>query len=375
MLVLLVMLETLAFAGEDEKTQRNFAGSVQLDYLAIATDHGAQAQAFDGATVELSLKLAMDFGDNVSSNVKVCVACHGLEVGMAFFDVRISDALNFRVGRFTPSFGSFPLRSDPANHLTSDKPLPYDMGRMLRFREWNEGVLPTPWVDNGIELDGTHFTPHGQIDYAVFSIGGPKSTAEPTDFDYTLSRSPDRYYIDDNSEPSVGARASATLDFGDASLFSVGASAMAGRYDPDAKYLFAIAGADAALQTPSLTLRAEYLIRRTQIALGDDPASRFKYGPGTDGTFSDIVVKDGWYAEADVPAGKVDLIGRWDGLRRLGNVLATSPLRSDSIVLRYTAGLAIHLRNDLRLKTSVELYDFSDFPDEVAAHLGLAGPF
>lgn len=56
----------------------------------------------------------------------------------------LADELNFRVGRLTPAFGSFPLRHDPANHRTSDKPLPYDMGRMLRFREWNEGVLPAP---------------------------------------------------------------------------------------------------------------------------------------------------------------------------------------------------------------------------------------
>ena len=76
-----------------------------------------------------------------------------------------------------------------------------------------------------------------------------------------------------------------------------------------------------------------------------------------------------------MPTGPIDLIGRWDGLRRLGNVLATSPLRSDAIVLRYTGAVAYHLRRDLRLKASAEVYDFSDFPDELAFHLGLAGPF
>ena len=38
-------------------------------------------------------------------------------------------------GRFTPSFGDFPVRHDPANHRTNDKPLPYDMGRMLHIRD------------------------------------------------------------------------------------------------------------------------------------------------------------------------------------------------------------------------------------------------
>ena len=66
---------------------------------------------------------------------------------MAFFDLRVNDELNFRVGRFTPAFGEFPLRHDPANHRTSDKPLPYDMGRMLHLQEFNLGVLPAPWGD------------------------------------------------------------------------------------------------------------------------------------------------------------------------------------------------------------------------------------
>ena len=60
------------------------------------------------------------------------------------------------------------MRHDPANHNTSDKPLVYDMGRMLRLRQWNEGVLPAPWVDNGVEINGTHFFgKRAQFDYAA----------------------------------------------------------------------------------------------------------------------------------------------------------------------------------------------------------------
>jgi hypothetical protein len=307
--------------------------------------------------------------------VKVCVACHGLEVGMAFFDVRVADELNFRVGRFTPAFGNFPFRHDPANHRTSDKPLPYDMGRMLHFRDWNEGILPAPWVDNGLEIDGTHFFGHAQLDYAAYAISGPKAGVDPADFDYTLSRSPERYYVDNNSEPTVGARVATTVELGEASSVQLGASAMAGHYDPDARLGFAIVGGELVLQLGQAFVRAEYLVRRTRIALGDDPATRFKYGPGANGVYDDHVVKDGFYAELEVPVGSATLVGRWDGLRRLGNVLATSELRSDSIVLRYTGALAFRLRGELQLKTSVELYDFSDFDDEVAVHLGLAGPF
>ncbi len=355
--------------------RRNFAGSIQLDYLAIPTDARARDTTLDGATVELSLKLAVDVGEHTTANVKLCVACHGPEVGMAFLELRGRDELNVRVGRFTPSFGSFPLRHDPANHRTSDKPLPYDMGRMIAYREWNLGILPAPWVDNGAELYGTHFFGAHQLDYAAYLIGGPKGTADTSDFDFTLSRSGERYYVDNNSQPTVGGRVGMTFTLAEHAQLTLGVSTMAGHYDPDATLGFLIAGADAVLQLGRTFLRAEYLARWTELAVGADPASRFKYGPGLDGTYDDTVLKDGFYVEGETPVGPVDLVARWDGLRRFGNVLAGSPLRSKSIVLRYTAGIAVRLPAGLRVKTSVEAYDFSDLDDQLALHLALVGTF
>ena len=46
------------------------------------------------------------------------------------------------------------------------------MGRMVRLREWNMGVLPAPYVDNGIEICGTHwFGLALQVDYAAYAVG------------------------------------------------------------------------------------------------------------------------------------------------------------------------------------------------------------
>ncbi|MFN0249695.1 MAG: hypothetical protein ACKV2T_22630 [Kofleriaceae bacterium] len=350
---------------------RSLAGSVQLDYLAVPTDRRVRRGALDGASVELSLKLAVDIGRH-TANVKVCVACHGPEFGMANVELRAFDELNARVGRFTPSFGSFPIRHDPANHRTSDKPLPYDMGRMLEYQEWNEGILPAPWVDNGLEIFGSHFIGAHQIDYAAYAIGGPKGTADRGDFDYTLSRSGERYYIDNNSQPTVGGRFGLTLRLSADSLLSLGASTMAGHYDPDARLGFLITGADLVLQLGRLFLRAEYLGRWTEI--DTQSASRYKYAL-PDNNEDAFVFKDGFYAELEVPVGRVDLIARWDGLRRFGNVLATSSLRSRSVVLRYTAGAAIGIGHGMRIKTSVEAYDFSDLDDQLAIHVGLVGSF
>jgi hypothetical protein len=355
---------------------RNFAGSVQLDYMAVPSRSTGREIGFDGATVEVSLKLAMDFSSNISSNVKVCVACHGFEVGMAFFDLRVADQLNIRVGRFSPAFGEFPLRHDPANHRTSDKPLPYDMGRMVRMTEWNQGVLPAPWVDNGIEVNGTNFFGHHlQVDYAAYVIGGPRAGADPLDFDFRASRSGENYYIDNNSRPAYGGQLVATLLSGSTSL-ALGASAMRGTYDPEHRNRFSIYGAHAVFRVRDVFVRAEYLRRLTEMSLGEDPAQRFKYGPGMDGTFDPNFIKEGAYAEVEVPLHKrLTLVAREDGMRRRGNVSMTSDMRSESMVLRHTVGLAIALKSSLRLKLSFEDYDFSDYADEKVAHVGIAGPF
>lgn len=360
-------------AGADE-LQRNFAGSIQVDYMAVPTKDVARNIAFDGATLELSMKLAIDFGPNTSANVKVCYACHGFEVGMAFFDMRVADQLNFRVGRFTPSFGEFPLRHDPANHRTSDKPLPYDMGRMLRLREFNEGILPAPWVDNGLEVSGTqYFQKLTQLDYAVYAIMGPRANAGALDFDFIQSRTP--YYLDNNSRPTVGARVAFTLGLGESSSLSLGASGMYGTYDPDNKLHFAIGGGDLVLRLSSVFFRTEYLIRRTEFDLGPSPQTTFRYGPGKDGSYDDFFVKDGFYSEIEFPLGRFDFVARVDGLRRRGNVPIASPLRSTSEVLRYTAAATYRVWQALRVKLSYEFYDFSDFSDDSVIHLGLAGPF
>jgi len=361
-------------ARADEARTRTFAGSVQLDYLAVPTERPSRGFTLDGATVELSLKLSVDLTKSTSASVKVCFACHGFEAGMAYIDLRVADELRVRVGRMTPSFGAFPVRHDPANHRTSDKPLPYDMGRMLRLGEWNEGILPAPWVDNGIEVGGTRFFEHGQLDYAAYLMSGPKGDTDAADFDFIASRSRDRYYVDNNSQPVAGGRLAGSFELRGHGTMSVGGSLMAGRYDPEAKLGFVIGGVDAMIDLRAVIVRAEYLLRRTQMALGTDPATRFKYGPGASGRFDDYFVKDGFYVEAEVPLSRVELVARWDGLRRRGNVLASSPLTSDTSLYRYTAGVAVRF-GSVRVKSSVELYDFRDFDRELAMHLGLATPF
>jgi hypothetical protein len=204
-------------------------------------------------------------------------------------------------------------------------------------------------------------------------VGGPRGQNNASDFSYPLSHSDESYYVDNNSRPSVGARLALNILSGNTTITG-GVSAMAGTYDPANQLHYIIAGADLVVQISRVFLRTEYLIRRTEMALGDAPAQRFKYGPSKDGDYDPYFLKQGFDLELEAPLGdRVDAILRWDGLRRQGNVVRTSPLRSDSAVLRYTVGGSVRVAGATRVKLSAELYDFSDFQDEIAVHLALAG--
>lgn len=360
-----------------QKMQYNFAGSAQLDYLLVATDLEARDQTFDGFTTELSLKFSVDVTDHFTVAVKTCYTCHGFEIGMAYMDLRASDKLIVRAGRFVPPFGDFPVRHDPANHRTSDKPLAYDMGRMLRMREWNLGVLPSPYVDNGVSILGTFdLGDIGFFDYAVYAIGGLRAAAQATDVDWLQSASSTYYYVDNNSTPTAGGRLALGFFLGESSTLKIGLSGMWGTYDPDNELDSLILGADLVLKVKAVTFRSEYLLRRTKMWLGDNPKDSFRYGPGKDGKYDPYFVLDSFYAETDFALLRwLELVARVDGLRRIGNVPVGSPLRSKSAVLRYTGGINFVLPFFFRIKLSGEFYDFSDFQDEVALHLGLVGAF
>jgi hypothetical protein len=379
--IALAALLALVGPAQADGIERNFAGSAQLDYHFVPTAHDARAfpNAFDGFTTEFAGKLAVDLTDHVSANLKVCYGCHGFEADMMYFDFRVSDGLNFRAGRFSPTFGAFNLRHDPANHRTSDKPLPYDMGRMLRMRQWNMGVLPSPFPDNGLEINGTGWAGSSlQIDYAAYAVTGFKADAKPQDLDFKLSRSPSNYYVDDNARPTVGGRLAFTLKLGDASDATLGASVMRGTYDPNNDFSYLIVGTDLTFRLDKTTIRMEYLGRRTEFDTSDK--TLFKYVVAD--TSGDFFMKHGVYAELEqAVTPELDLIGRVDGLYRVGNVPADSELSRRSSVFRYTLGTAYAIERGLRVKFSTELWEFSDRDPsnerklELSMHLGLAGSF
>jgi hypothetical protein len=382
----LVILAIGLVASRAAAVDRNLAGSAQLDYMFVPTDpnlnqgESTGKYGFDGFTLEATEKLAVDVSSKVSANAKVCFGCHGFELDMTYMDFRVADEFNIRAGRFSASFGSFNLRHDVANHKLSDKPLPYDMGRMLRLRAWNMGVLPSPFPDNGIEIGGTHwFGDTTQFDYAVYAIEGFKTDqAHPLDIQFNLSRMP--YYVDNNSRPAVGGRLAITQKLGSLSDFTLGGSGMYGTYDRNNDYAYEIVGGDLSFRIQRTNIRIEYLARRTEMDTSDPTLVALPPSSARSAFW-----KQGAYVEVEQRlSSTVDLLARVDGLYRTGNYPADPqdeiPLSHESYIARYTLGAAYAFDRAFRLKLSTEFWQFSDADDEgrskaLSTHLSFVGTY
>lgn len=364
----LVMLFSLITPRSARAVDYTLAGSTQLDYHYVpfnpanGTDPRPRSHTIDGLTEELSLKLAVDFSTHVSGNVKMCWGCHGFELGMAFIDVRLSDEFNIRAGRFNPSFGEFQLRHDPGNHRTSDKPLPYDMGRMLYLYPMNRSVLPIPYVETAVEVSGSHFFgQHVQVDYAAHVATGLRALGSgTTDIDFITMHAPS-FMVDNNSLPSVGGRVGINFRIAPRVDWTFGASVLHGAYDPRGLYTYTILGADTFLRIGRINVRGEYIMRRTEMDTGQDP-TRWQYQlpllPNrSDFTETLAMIKDGWYVEVDGPINRrVEFVVRWDGIRRIGNVPLGVPLDFNSGLMRGTIGANFIVARGYRVKTSVEYW-------------------
>lgn len=184
--------------------------------------------------------------------------------------------------------------------------------------------------------------------------------------------------MDNNALPAGGARLALTLKPTSVSDISFGVSGMGGTYDNLNQLTYAIAGTDFAVRVKRTNLRVEYLVRRTEFATSDPAELKYAIAPSQGNYF----MKHGAYAELEQPLMRdLDFIARVDGLLRLGNVPVTATtLSSQSGVLRETLGLAYTVERNLRLKASVEGYEWTDkdplgHKDDLAFHLGVAGTF
>lgn len=381
MTTMLAAVAAIVFPRSAWAVDHSLSGSAQLDYHLVPTapDANARKSTFDGLTTEASVKLTADVADHLSASIKVCFGCHGFEADMAYVHYQPIEEFGVRAGRFSPSFGAFNLRHDPANHGLSSKPLPYDMGRMLRLSSWNMSVLPSPFPDNGVELGGTHWIgTKAQIDYAAYVVSGFKGANDSFDVDWIQSRSPSLYYADNNGRPTVGGRLATTVRLGPTTDLTLGASGQHGTYNPDNTLTYSIVGGDISFRADKTIVRVEYLVRRQELD-ASNPA-RFKYSISRER--GDFFTKHGAYVEVEQGlTSRVALLGRVDGMARFGNLARESDLVDGSTVVRGTVGGLVTIERGFRLKLSTEFWRFSDndlrngTDKAVSIHTALVGAF
>ncbi len=338
----------LAFAGSASAVEVTLAGSIALDHREVFGASGRLAApgtlGIDSTNLEIAQKVIVDVTQNVSFTAKACAGCHGLEVDQAFGELHVNDAFNVRVGRINVPIGEFNTRHDPSNYTAPSKPLPYAMGDMLRYTpsEFNLGVLPTPYSDNGVEVFGSLSPGAGlQLDYTVYAV---KGLVGQNDLDWVDSRR----FQDGNRTPALGARVVASR--GD---FSLGASFGGGYYDPRDRLAYLIAGLEAYGRVGRVTVRAKAIGRRTDFD-PDAPGYRFEI-------VDPFFLKLGWYAQLDVDALEwLTLIYRADGLHRFGMPLPGSSVSEPRAgILRNTAALLLRTRSGFVVKLGYELWLFN----------------
>jgi hypothetical protein len=331
------------------------SGSGALDarvFVGVHSQKVAQPSSIgiDTLSLELAQKLIVDVTKNVNVNIKVCYGCHSVEVDQAYAEVQLKDWFSLRAGRINVPIGEFNVRHDPANYTTPSKPLPYAMGDMLYYRpnEFNLGVVPTPYSDNGGELFGSFFIAHKLLlDYSAYVVRGFVGT---NDLNWVDSRQ----WIASKNTPSVGGRV--VLSVGPLSL---GGSVSWGYYDPNQRLTYLIYGGDLFAHWRSLVFRAEFIARQTDY---DRNAGPYLFAQAPPYYF----VKAGYYAQLDwTPVEWLTLIARLDGLFRLGMPLPNTVITEDQTeIVRSTLAVAVRFAAVLMLKAGYEYWSFTNVPFE-----------
>ncbi|MFT3842094.1 MAG: hypothetical protein QM723_34200 [Myxococcaceae bacterium] len=333
------------------------SGSAAVDYRYISGDNppsNPSSLGINGLGLEAAVKAVVDVGHGVSFSAKVCGGCHGIEVDQAYGEALIHPRFNLRAGRINVPFGEFNVRHDPVNFTTPSKPLPYAMGDLLYYgpSQFNLGVVPAPFIDNGAEVFGRFGLGKVSLDYSLYVVEGLAGTNE---IDFVQSRR----YLDNNRTPAGGARLILSGDD-----WSLGASFTGGTYDAADKRAYLMAGLDLYARLGRVVFRAEALGRRTDI---DPTLAGYPFQ-----VIDPFVVKAGYYAQLDLTLHpNWILVARTDGLFRFGPPLPGSPLSPTAFVLRQTLALMARINENFAVKADYELWTFDGTPYPTT-HVGRA---
>lgn len=298
----------------------------------------------------------------VAAHMKVCWGCHGLELESATIEWRPVEFLALRAGRLNVNAGSLNSRHDFTTRATISKPLTRIMGNMVRQTEFNHGVLPAPYVDNGLNLALDLGLGAATLRLDAFALAGLKGTGDDIDFDRS------RDFPDNNGEPSFGAALGLELP-----VLSLNLAYLWGNYDADARRSYQFASADLRAHLGPVTLDAEFAWRQTQYDKAGNPGDEDQFW------------KWGWWVQVDWQViGDLHLTAAVDSLAVKDMYLADFGLTPDPTfavtdannrIVRGTFGISYTTIGGVLLRLNVEYWEFSDFNDAWVVQGGIGWAF
>lgn len=298
----------------------------------------------------------------VSANLRACWGCHGLELEEATIQWRPLEILSVRAGRMNVHAGSYNARHDFNTRATIAKPLTRIMGGMVRQVEFNHGVLPAPYVDNGLNLALDLDAGPVALRLDGFVLAGLKGVNDDIDFDRS------RDFPDNNGEPSFGAALGLETP-----IVSLNLAYLWGNYDADARRSYQVASADLRAHLGPVTLDAEFAWRQTQFSRPGSPGGEDQFW------------KWGWWVQADWQVvGGLRLLAAVDSLAVKGIYLAGfGPTPNPALavtddnnrILRGTIGVSYTTIGGVLLRLNGEYWEFSDFNDAWVIHAGIGWSF
>ncbi len=361
--VTVVLLASLLAAQEEERKEGprwSLGGILSTDLSALLAPPGARdTLPEEGIAGEYSVRAHLELDRRLSITVRSCVGCHGIEVESVYADLALADGLALRAGRIPVPFGGLSRRTSPAQAESSSRPLPWIMGGMVRRREFNMGIVPAPFVDNGValQLDQTLRSLHVTLETAL--VRGLKG-ASP-DINFISSRD----FEDMNGEPAGAARLTATIG-----TLTLGISGSAGHYDAESALAYRMAAADFHLRLGDANLRLEFAGRQTEY---EEPARG-----GVSERWSYVVQAD-MPLDARVRAFVLHDMLRVEGIRLGAGGPTTVPslgtTDDENSIFRTAMGLVLNVRAGVQVKASAEYWDLTDFEDTWVFHFEVVVEF
>lgn len=353
---------------DQEKFPRwNVGATLYTDMSAVEADkHERNPIPQEGITGEFAMGATYHVDQGFSVTVRACVGCHSFELQSAYADWQADSTWSFRAGRIPVPFGGFTRRTSPAHVESATKPLAYIMGGMARQDNFNLGIVPAPFIDNGAAVTGAFWvTTSAKLTLETALVRGLKGISPDIDFDFS------REYQDNNGEPAVAARLLLTAD-----PVTAGASVTWGRYDTRGDLDYLMGSVELQVRVGAWNLRLEGIVRETDY-FTPDPFSpsreqetnrRTAYIAQVDGP-----IAEGWRVFLLNDYLKVEDVF----LGPTGPVAVQGPLTTDdsNTIFRVAGGFVHNVRAGLQVKGSVEYWDPSDFEKAIVFHVGVVAEY